>query len=211
MLLHSLDRLLSGYGAGVVGVVVALEAMGLPLPGESMVIAGALYCATTHRLSIGWVLLAAIIGAVVGAGAGYVIGRSLGFRLLAKHGSRVGLSADRLDLGRYLFDRYGGVVVFAGRFVVVLRTFVALLAGANRMGWARFLLWNVLGGVCWAGGYGLTAYYLGVEIMRLQGWAGAMAGTVGLILAVLFFVYLKRNERRLTEDARLHARARRTV
>ncbi len=144
--LHGLDHLLREYGAGLVGVTVGLEAMGLPLPGESMVIGAAIYCATTHQLSIVTVLAAAAAGAVLGDNAGYLIGRSIGFRVLARYGRRIGLSEDRLLLGRHLFRRYGGSVVFVGRFVAVLRTFVALLAGANRMGWGRFLLWNAAGG-----------------------------------------------------------------
>ena len=201
MLLHSIDRLLSSYGAGLVGLVVALEAMGLPLPGESMIIAGALYSATTHKVAIEWMLTAAFIGAVMGDNAGYLIGRSAGFRLLGRYGRHVGLSADRLALGRYLFRRYGGLVVFVGRFVAVLRTFAALLAGANHMAWPRFLFWNALGGACWCGGYGLGAYYAGVEIRRLQGPIGWGLAIVVAVVVVTAGIYLKRNERRLTEEA----------
>ncbi len=206
-MLHSLDRLLAGYGAGLVGIVVALEAMGFPLPGESMLIGGALYSATTHKISIGWMLFAATVGAIAGDNGGYLIGRSLGFRLLARYGKHIGLSDDRLTLGRYLFARYGGAVVFAARFVAILRTFAALLAGANRMGWGRFLFWNALGGVCWVGGYGLGAYYLGVEIKALQGRVALGIGAIIAVLLVLIVVYLKRNERRLIDQARAEAQA----
>jgi membrane protein DedA with SNARE-associated domain len=205
MLIHLLDRLLAEYGVVLVGVVVALEAMGLPLPGESMVIGGAIYCATTHKQSIGWMLTAAIVGAIMGDNAGYLIGRSLGFRLLAKYGRRIGLSDERLLLGRYLFVKYGGVVVFTGRFVAVLRTFAALLAGANRMSWPRFMAWNALGGIVWAGGYGLAAYFLGKEIERLQGWLGLGLGTVILGVIIVSYRYLKRNEQRLIDEAKEEA------
>ncbi len=206
-MLHSLDRLLAEYGAGLVGIVVALEAMGLPLPGESMLIGGALYCATTHKISITWMLLAGAVGAIVGDNGGYLVGRSLGFRLLARYGKHIGLSDDRLTLGRYLFARYGGAVVFAARFVAILRTFASLLAGANRMGWGRFLFWNALGGLCWVGGYGLGAYYLGVEIKTLQGGVALGIGAIIAVLLVVIVVYLKRNERRLIDLARAEAQA----
>ncbi len=207
MFVHRIDGLLAEYGAGLVGVVVALEAMGLPLPGESMIIGGALYGAATHRISLGWLLFAAIVGAITGDNAGYVIGRGLGFRLLAAYGRRVGLSEDRLILGRYLFRRFGGGVVFVARFVAILRTFAALLAGANRMQWSRFLFWNALGGTCWAGGYGLTAYYIGTEIRKVQGSVAVALGTAVGVLFALIIVYLRRNEHRLIEQARSEARA----
>ena len=179
--------------------------MGLPLPGESMLIAGAIYCATTHRLPIQGVLAAAAIGAIMGDNAGYLIGRSLGFRLLARYGRRVGISEDRLLLGRHLFRRYGGSVVFVGRFVAVLRTFVALLAGANRMGWGRFLFWNALGGCAWVGGYGTAAYLIGTRIRDIAGPVGFVVGGIVAVMVVVLFLFLKKNERRLTEEARHQA------
>lgn len=179
--------------------------MGLPLPGESMLIASAIYCATTHRLPIQGVLAAAAIGAIMGDNAGYLIGRSLGFRLLARYGRRVGISEDRLMLGRYLFRRYGGSVVFVGRFVAILRTFVALLAGANRMRWGRFLFWNALGGCAWVGGYGTAAYLIGTEIQDVAGPVGIAIGAIVAVVVVVLFLFLKRNEHLLTEKARAQA------
>lgn len=175
--------------------------MGLPLPGESLIIAGAVYCATTHQLEIGWMLLAAIAGAIMGDNAGYLIGRSIGFRVLARYGRKVGLSDERLLLGRYLFRRYGGSVVLIGRFVAVLRTFAALLAGANHMPWGRFLGWNALGGTLWAGGYGLAAYWAGSRVESIEGPVGITLAIIVAIVVVTAVVFLKRNEKRLTEEA----------
>ena len=196
------DHTLATYGAPFVGVVIAFEAMGLPLPGESLLIAGAIYCATTHRLSIGWMLAAAITGAIAGDNIGFLIGRSLGFKLLARYGRRAGLSNDRLLLGRYLFTRYGGAVVFVGRFVAILRTVAALLAGANRMTWPRFLLWNALGAICWAGGYGSAAYFLGTEIRKVEGPIALSLAVVLACAAVTAFFYVKRQEEHLLQAAR---------
>ena len=109
-------------------------------------IAAAIYAATTHRLNIFALVPVAALGAICGDQIGYFIGRWIGYRVLRRLGRRVGLSEERLELGRFLFRKYGGRVVFLGRFVAVLRTFVALLAGANRMPWHSFLLWNALGG-----------------------------------------------------------------
>lgn len=206
MFLHHLDHLLAHYGYGLVGLVVMLESMGAPLPGESLLIGTALYCATTHKLDIGWVILVAIVGAVMGDNLGYLIGRSLGFRALARWGRHVGLTEDRLTLGRYLFRRHGGKVVFFGRFIAVLRTFAALLAGANRMPWPGFLLWNTLGGIGWAGGYTMAAYLLGSQAEKISGPIGIGVGIVAVLVIAGVLVFLKRNEKRLTEDALAAAR-----
>ena len=181
--------------------------MGLPLPGESLLIAAALYSATTHRIPIENVLAAASIGAILGDNVGFLIGRSLGIRLLTRYGRRLGLSEDRLLLGRYLFRRYGGPVVFAARFVAVLRTLAALLAGANRMGWGRFLFWNALGGIAWACGYGMAAYLAGNEIHRIAGPVGIVLAAVAAVTVTVFFLFLRKNERRLIEEARAQVRS----
>ena len=206
-LLHHLDHLLAHYGYGLVGIVVMLESMGAPLPGESLLIGTALYCATTHRLDIAWVIAAAVVGAVMGDNFGYLIGRSIGFRLLARWGRRVGLTEDRLVLGRYLFRRHGGKVVFFGRFIAILRTFAALLAGANRMPWPSFLVYNALGGLGWAGGYTLAAYLIGRQVETISGPLGIALGLVAAIVVGSALVFLKRNEKRLTGDALAAARS----
>lgn len=200
--MHGLDHLFSQYGYAVVGLGVMLEATGLPLPGESLMIAAAVYAATTHRLDILVIVPIAALGAIVGDQIGYFIGRSVGFRVLARFGRRVGLSEERLELGRYLFRRYGGRVVFLGRFVAVLRTFVALLAGANRMAWHSFLLWNALGGIGWTSLYGFGAYILGDAVKRVTGPVGIALAVAGAIALVCGLVFVKRNERRLLDEAR---------
>ena len=200
-LIHHLDHLLQHYGYGFIGLIVMLESMGAPLPGESLIIGTAIYCATTHRLDIVWVIAVAILGAIMGDNFGYLIGRSVGFRVLARFGGRVGLNEQRLKLGRYLFRQHGGKVVFFGRFIAVLRTFAALLAGANRMPWHSFLFYNALGGIGWAGGYGLAAYLLGQEARKLSGPFGLVVGTIAAIAVTAAVLFLKRNEQRLTRDA----------
>ncbi len=199
--------MLKEYGYGIVGVVVMLESMGLPLPAESLIIGAALYAATTHHLEIRWVAVAAVTGAIMGDNFGYLIGRSIGFKLLQKHGGMVGLSPERLLLGRYLFKRHGGTVVFIGRFLAILRVFVALLAGANHMPWKSFLLHNALGGICWAGGYSLATYFLGKEILRLSGPLAIGIGSLVVLFLGVSLYFLKKNEKRLTDEALKEAKA----
>ena len=204
--MHGLDHLFSEYGYAVVGLGVMLEATGLPLPGESLMIAAALYAAATHRLDILVIVPVAAVGAIVGDQIGYFIGRSIGFRVLARFGRRIGLSEERLELGRYLFRRYGGRVVFLGRFVAVLRTFVALLAGANQMAWHSFLVWNALGGIGWTSLYGFGAYLLGDAFKRVSGPVGIAMAVVVVAALVAGVVFVKRNERRLLDEARREMR-----
>ena len=196
-----LAHLLGEYGYGLVFVLIGLEAMGLPLPGESLIIAAAVYCATTGKLHIAGVVAAAIAGAIMGDNFGYLIGRWAGFPLLRRYGRHVGLNDRRLTLGRYLFQTQGGKVVFVGRFLAILRTFVALLAGANHMGWKTFLLWNAVGGVVWATLYGVGAYLLGNAMSRLEGPIGIGLGVVAAIVLIAAIVMLRRNETRLEDKA----------
>lgn len=197
----AIEHLLGEYGYGLVFAVIGLEAMGVPLPGESMIIAAAIYAATTGKLHIAGVIAAAIAGAVMGDNAGYIIGRWAGMPLLQRFGRHVGLNERRVTLGRYLFKTQGGKVVFAGRFIAILRTFVALLAGANGMDWKVFLLWNAVGGVVWATLYGTLAYLLGDAMSQIQGPLGIGLAVVAVIIGVIAVILLRRNETRLEDKA----------
>ena len=199
---RSLDTLFGEYGYVVIFLGVMLESIGLPLPGESLMIAAAIYAATTHHLDIYLLVPIAAAGAIAGDQIGYFIGRWIGFRVLARWGRKIGLTDERLGLGRFLFRKYGGGVVFFGRFIAILRTFAALLAGANRMPWHTFLLWNSLGGLCWTSLYGFAAYGLGDSVKRISGPVGIGLAIVGGVALVVGFIFVKRNETRLLEQAR---------
>lgn len=176
--------------------------MGLPLPAESLLIAAAASLGAAGRGGILWLILAASAGAIAGDNIGYLIGRTLGWRALCRWGRHIGLSDDRLLLGRYLFRRYGGRVVFLGRFVVLLRTVSALLAGANRMRWRWFLLCNAAGGILWAGGYSGAAYVLGHEVTRFAAPAGIAIGVVAIAVLGGVFFAIHRNEQAWMQEAK---------
>ena len=188
--------LLHHYGYATIGVIILLESMGAPLPGESLLVASALLAAT-GRLDIVLVVAVATIGAILGDNAGFLIGRRLGLPLLARHGRRLGLTEQRLRLGRYLFRRHGGKVVFCGRFIAFLRTFAALLAGANAMPWRIFLVCNALGGAAWCSLYGFGAYLLGDLFQRLAAPFAIVAGAIAAAVLLPALIFLKRNETRL--------------
>jgi membrane protein DedA with SNARE-associated domain len=204
--LHMMDSLFREYGYTVVFIGIMLESTGLPLPGESLMIAAAIYAATTHNLNIFMLVALAAAGAILGDQIGYFVGRWIGYRVLARWGSKIGLTDERLDLGRFLFRKYGGGVVFFGRFVAILRTFAAVLAGANRMPWHTFLLWNSLGGVGWTTLYGFGAYYLGDAAKRISGPMGIVLAVIGGIALLAAVILVKRNESRLLEEARREMR-----
>jgi membrane protein DedA with SNARE-associated domain len=189
---------LTSLGYLAVALFVGLESLGIPLPGETMLITAAAFAAATHRLSIVGVIVAAIAGAVVGDNIGFGIGWFGGYPLLRRFGRYVRLDEPKLKVGRYIFMRQGSKVVFFGRFVAVLRTYAAFLAGTNRMHWIRFLIANALGGILWATLYGVGAYKLAGAITKLSTpfEIGFAALAVVAIIASAIFVrtHIKRLE-----------------
>jgi len=185
----------------VVGGAVALESTGIPVPGEATLVAAAIYAATTHDLNIWLVIAAAACGAILGDNIGMWLGREVGYRLLVRYGPRIGLSERRIKLGQYLFRRHGGKVVFFGRFVAVLRVLAAFLAGANRMPWPRFFVFNAAGGIVWATLYGLSAYYLGAAVQHVARPVGIAVGAVAILAVIGSMIFLRRHEQQLEDEA----------
>jgi membrane protein DedA with SNARE-associated domain len=199
--LSNIPELITIYGCWAVAVIVTLESMGIPLPGETMVIAISIYAAKTGQTHIATVIAAAAAGAILGDNIGYWIGRKFGYPLVVRYGRFLRLSEPRIKLGQYLFLRYGGRIVFLGRFVAEIRTFGALLAGINCMDWRRFLAANAAGGITWATVYGLGGYLVGDRIPHLLGPAGIILFAAVIVAAVAMFEFLRRNERRLQAEA----------
>jgi membrane protein DedA with SNARE-associated domain len=198
---HELIRFISTYGYGVVALIIGLESLGLPLPGETILITAAIYAGRSHNLDIWLVVSAAALGAVLGNTIGFWIGREGGYRLLLRYGPRLHLTEGRIKLGQYLFLRHGGVIIFFSRFVPVLRAFGALLAGANRMRWLSFFLFNVAGAIVWATIYGAAAYYSGREIHLFTRYAAIGAGLAAVVLITAVAIYVRRHETRLQSEA----------
>jgi membrane protein DedA with SNARE-associated domain len=196
-----LAHLITTYGYLAVALMVGIEGMGIPLPGETTLIAASIVAGTTQELNIVLVVAAAAGGAVLGDNAGFWIGRSLGYRLLRRYGAYIWLTERRITLGHYLFTRYGGVLVYIGRFIAVLRTLAPFVAGANRMAWRRFVIFNAAGGLTWATVYGWAAYALGKQAHAIIGRAGALLAIVGIVGVTATWVFLRRNEARLEAEA----------
>jgi membrane protein DedA with SNARE-associated domain len=199
----ALISLIPTYGPWIIFGIVALESAGVPLPGETILVAAALFAATTGQISIVVVVLASAGGAIVGDGIGYMVGRRFGLPLIRRYGRYIRLDENRLLIGRYLFFRYGNVVVFFGRFVAVLRIFAALLAGANRMPAGRFFFFNITGGVCWACLFGFGAYAVGAGIYTISGTLSVISLGVLIATAFALSIFMRRNEVTLRRRAEL--------
>ena len=184
-------------GYSVLAIVIGLECVGLPLPGETVLIASAVLAGTMHQLNIGLVVLFASLGAIIGQAAGYWIGWGVGFRLLRRYGHYIGLTNRRLAFGRALFRRHGVKVIIVSRFVVLLRTIAGLLAGANHMPWPRFMVANIVGSVVWAGLYGFGAYALGHEAKHVAGPVGIAIGVIAVAALLVAWLYVRRQEHAL--------------
>jgi membrane protein DedA with SNARE-associated domain len=173
----------------------------VPLPGETTLIAAALYAGATGNLQIGWVVAVAAAGAIVGDNVGYAIGRYGGARLLLRYGGKIRLDGPKLKVGIWIFRRHGGKVVFFGRFVSILRTYAAFLAGTNRMHWLRFLAFNAAGGIVWASAYGFAYWEFGSVLNRLTTWIDVVLGVVAVAILVAGLVWVKRKEGALEQRA----------
>ncbi|HKU56275.1 MAG TPA: DedA family protein [Gaiellaceae bacterium] len=198
---HTIDGWLASYGYLVVFLLVMIESIGVPVPGETALIGAALYAGSTHKLAIWWVVAVAIAGAVVGDNIGFSIGRYGGAKLLLRHGNKIHLDEARLKIGIWLFRRHGGKVVFWGRFVSILRTWAAFLAGTNHMEWRRFLFYNAAGGAVWASLYGVAYYEFGGALRKLSTTIDIVLGVAGTAILVAFVVWSRRKEAELQERA----------
>lgn len=198
---HTIDSWLGTYGYLVVFAFVMIESLGVPFPGETALIAAAIYVGSTHHLRIWWVIAVAAAGAVVGDNIGFLIGRYGGARLLLHHGEKIHLDRGKLKVGVWIFRRHGGKVVFFGRFVSILRTYAAFLAGTNRMPWPRFLAFNAGGGIIWASIYGVAYYEFGSSLKHLNTTIDVVIGVVAVLILVGFLVWLRRKESALEERA----------
>ena len=194
-LLGNLEPFVHEYGAAAVMVILTFESLGLPLPGESLLILASVL-AGRGELSLPLLMLAAWAGAVMGDNIGYLIGRRLGRILIVRYGSKIGITADRLSRVEAVFGRYGSVTVAFARFVNVLRQLNGVVAGMLKMDWRRFLFFNALGGALWVSAWTLTGFYLGAHVSDIKAVshdlerAGAILG-LGVLLAALVFGFLR--------------------
>jgi len=188
--------LLISYGLVLLFALIAAESAGVPLPGETALIAAAILAERGHY-SIVWVIVVAAAAAVIGDNIGYWIGRTGGRALLERWGPVRRYAERALPPGERFFARHGGKTVFIGRFVAVLRVTAAWLAGITHMSWWRFFLWNAAGGIVWATGVSLLAFYFGKAAADAVATYGVYALIVIVVGAVIAFVVMRLLKKRL--------------
>ena len=187
------------HGLPLLFVVIMLESFGIPLPGETALIAFGILAAEGNY-SIVAVIAVAAAAAIVGDNLGYwLIGRLGGRRLFERWRFLKRYSERILPRAERLMERHGGKTVFFGRFVTVLRYTAAWIAGLGRMDWWRFLFWNALGGICWATGVGLAAYYAGHAAADAINRYGVYAAIAIVAVVALVWVGIHFGKRRLEE------------
>lgn len=190
------------YGYWGIGMIVGIESMGIPLPGETILVAAAIYAANYADLNIYGIIAAAIAGSIIGDNFGYMIGRRFGYPLLLRHGKKINVTEDRIKLGQYLFMNYGGKIVFVGRFIALLRILAAFLAGVNRMPWHTFLFANASGAILWAGVFGIGGYLFGELVFQQHDKLGPFIAAGGVIGFFSIGFLLHRYEKKLIVSAR---------
>lgn len=197
----NITHLITTYGYLALFVLVAAESLGIPLPGETTLILVGAYAGSTHRLSP-WVIFAvASAAAIIGDNIGYWIGNKGGYRLARRYRPKVRFDERKLKVARYLFDRYGSAVVFFGRFVAILRTYAAFMAGTSRMRWGRFLPANAAGGIAWAGAYTLASYLAGDVLRRVSGIISWVLGGIAVAVIATALFLVRRRVGKLAEHA----------
>ena len=190
--------LLNHYGLVILFVAIAVESAGLPIPGETTLIAASFLARPEQgHFSLFWVIVVAASAAIVGDNIGYWLGRKGGRPLIdrwsvsKRHADRVLPPAERF------FRKHGPKTVFFGRFIALLRVTVAWLAGISHMEWRKFLVWNAAGGIVWATGVALLSYWAGKAVAEAFNRYGLYAVIVVIPVTVLGFLALRYWNRRL--------------
>jgi membrane protein DedA with SNARE-associated domain len=193
---HHMTRLLALYTYPVLLGLVLLESLGIPLPGEIALVTAAAYASHGH-VSILVVIALAAAGASVGGVLGYLIGLKGGLPLVAHYGGYVGIRRAHLAKAHEFFERYGSKTILFGRFIALLRTWAAVVAGAAAMSFPKFVTYNTIGSVVWAIVFGAVGYYFGRDLPLLHRYISRVSFgvfSVAAIALLVFLIYKRRND-----------------
>jgi membrane protein DedA with SNARE-associated domain len=193
---HHMTRLLALYTYPVLLGLVLLESLGIPLPGEIALVTAAAYASHGHA-SILVVIALAAAGASVGGVLGYLIGLKGGLPLVAHYGGYVGIRRSHLAKAHEFFERYGSKTILFGRFIALLRTWAAVVAGAAAMSFPKFVTYNTIGSVVWAIVFGAVGYYFGRDLPLLHRYISRVSFGVFIVAAIallVFLIYKRRND-----------------
>jgi len=193
---HHLSRLLQESTYPAVFTLVLLESLGVPLPGEIVLVTAAAYASLGH-VSIYIVIVLAAVGAIVGGVLGYLIGLKGGLPLAAHYGKYIGVQRSHLDRAHAFFEKNGAKTILFGRFIALLRTWAAVVAGAACMSFTRFVTYNTIGSIGWAIVFGWLGYYFGRDLPLLEAYISRVSFVllISLAIGVLAFLIWKRRRR----------------
>ena len=189
--LHALEPTLNHYGYLAIAGLVLIEDFGVPVPGETVLILGAVY-AGTGRLSILLVVSLGFLAAVLGDNIGFAIGHFGGRRLVERYGRYIFLTPERLDKATGFFERHGGKVVVIARFVEGLRQANGIIAGISGMHWAKFLAFNALGAALWVGVWSAVGYFSGNHITSIYNTASRYSTYLAIAVGVFIIGLIAR-------------------
>ncbi len=179
---HHLTRLLQSYTYPALLLLVLVESLGIPLPGEIALVTAAAYAASGH-ISIYIVIIVAALGAIVGGILGYWIGLKGGLPLVARYGRYVGVRNSHIDRAHAFFERNGSKTILFGRFIALLRTWAAVVAGAASMSFPMYVICNTISSVVWAIVFGVLGYTFGHDLPVLEKYISrASYGVLVLVL-----------------------------
>jgi len=195
-------RAFEDYGYLIVFLPILGECAGLPLPGETVLLAGGV-AAQKGVLSLPWVIAVAAAAAIVGDNIGYLVGRRGGRPLILRYGRLLRVRDKQIAVLDSYFRRHGAKTVFFGRWVIFLRVWASLFSGASRMPWKRFLFWNALGGILWAATMSSLAYGFAQSVAFIGDVFGIVGWTTAILVAILVAVFIWRLEHRAERRAEL--------
>ena len=200
--LNSLSGPLGHYGLWAIALLVLVEDFGIPVPGETVLIAGAIY-AGSGKLNVVAVGLVGFAAAVVGDNIGYVIGRFGGRALVERWGKYVFITPARLDKAEAFFEKHGGKVITVARFIEGLRQANGLIAGLSQMHWLKFFLFNALGAALWVGTWVSIGYFAGQHITTIYHDVTnySLYAAIAVVIAIAVWVFLRVRRHRREKQA----------
>ena len=192
------------YGYLIIFLPILGESAGIPLPGETVLLAGGL-AASRGILSLPLVILVGASAAIIGDNLGYLVGRRGGRPLLLRYGAVLHVKDRQIAILDSFFERHGPKTVFFGRWVIFLRVWAALFAGASRMHWRQFVFWNALGGLAWATTMTCLAYAFAASVARISKVFGVLAWVFAIAVGIAVAIFINRMQKRAENRAQVDA------
>jgi membrane protein DedA with SNARE-associated domain len=195
------DAIIS-YGYWAVGAALLLENMGVPVPGETILLLASFLAYSQHELQLSWIIVVATIAATVGDNLGFTLGYYGGRKLLDRYRSFFRIQDATVARGESLFARYGAVTIFFARFVFGMRIIAGPLAGALRMPWRKFLIFNLLGAALWVAVISGVGYLFGRHWEHLEQAVKRFDGAVAVVVVAIVAIWWWRNRRSRSESSK---------